>query len=59
MKETIECDECCGRGYHSGPVCCEKNLTKDGECRGDCPIEERTVCWECEGSGKREVDDEA
>lgn len=51
QPRDIECEECSGRGYRAGPVCCGNTL--NGECRGDCAIEEQTPCPHCRTTGKR------
>lgn len=54
--ETInQCPECNGVGWKSAvrPKCCG-NLSKGGECRGDCaePEEYQEVCGICGGAGE-------
>lgn len=44
------CEECDGRGYHVGLICCGNLL--DGDCRGDCAVPERVDCYFCGGSGE-------
>jgi DnaJ-class molecular chaperone len=44
------CDECSGRGFHVGPICCGNLI--DGDCRGDCAVPEQVPCSECGGTGR-------
>lgn len=53
--EPPPCPECDGSGFQIDiqPRCCG-NLTKGGECRGDCaePKQVQVACEWCGGSGE-------
>lgn len=44
-----QCEECQGRGFHVGQVCCGD--LDHGDCRTDCSIPEQVDCLDCGGSG--------